>query len=295
MANLLGIGNATLDIIHIVDGYPNENDEMRCRERYVRRGGNTANTLVVLSQQGVACSWAGTLVDNEDAALIRNDLLSYGVDAGLCHYVEHGSVPVSSILVNARTGSRTIIHYRDMPEYTARDFESVGLELFDWLHFEGRNVGDTRLMLERARRLRPAAPRSIEIEKPRDGIDSLFACADVLLFSRAYGEALGYREPLSLLQAVRAQCPQALLFCAWGEAGAAALDRQGRASLHDAVVPDVVVDTLGAGDTFNAGIISACLDGLDAEASLARACRLAGKKCGQSGFDNLGAALKAVL
>jgi ketohexokinase len=289
---LLGIGNATLDIIHIVDSYPSENDEMRCRERYVRRGGNTANTLVVLSQLGVACSWAGTLVDNEDGALIRNDLLSHGVDVGLCRHVEHGSVPVSSILVNTRTASRTIIHYRDLPEYTARDFESVELEPFDWLHFEGRNVGDTRQMLERVRRLRPAVPLSIEVEKPRDGIDSLFIYADVLLFSRAYGEALGYRDPLSLLQAVRAQCPQALLFCAWGEAGAATLDRQGRTGLHDAVVPDVVVDSLGAGDTFNAGIISACLDGLDAEASLARACHLAGKKCGQSGFDGLNSGLQ---
>ena len=294
MAKLLGIGNATLDIIHLVDSYPKENDEMRCRERYVRRGGNAANTLVVLGQLGVACSWAGTLVDNEDGALIRDDLLSHGVDTGYCHYVEYGSVPVSSILVNSRSGSRTIIHYRDLPEYAALDFESVDLTPFDWLHFEGRNVGDTRQMLERARKLCPAVPVSIEIEKPRDGIDSLFAYADVLLFSRAYGEALGYRDPLALLHAVQEQFPHALLFCAWGDAGAAALDRQGKACLHDAVVPGVVVDTLGAGDTFNAGVISAGLDGLDAEASLARGCHLAGKKCGQPGFDHLGPATQAV-
>ena len=294
MAKLLGIGNATLDIIHLVDSYPKENDEMRCRERYVRRGGNTANTLVVLSQLGVVCSWAGTLVDNEDGTLIRDGLLAHGIDAGHCHYVERGSVPVSSILVNTRNGSRTIIHYRDLPEYSARDFESVELDLFDWLHFEGRNVNDTRLMLERVRRLRPSLPVSIEIEKLRDGISSLFPYADVLLFSRTYAEALGYRDPMSLLYAVQPQCPQALLFCAWGDAGAAALDRQGRASQHDAVVPDMVVDTLGAGDTFNAGIISACLDGLDVAASLARACQLAGKKCGQPGFDHLGPAPEAI-
>ena len=66
MAKLLGIGNATLDIIHHVDGYPEENSEVRCRERHVRRGGNAANTLVVLSQLGVACSWADVLVDNEE-------------------------------------------------------------------------------------------------------------------------------------------------------------------------------------------------------------------------------------
>ena len=288
MAKLLGIGNATLDIIHLVDAYPKENDEMRCRERRVRRGGNTANTLVVLSQLGVACSWAGSLVDNADGAFIRDDLLLHGIDTGLCHYAGRGSVPVSSILINTRNGSRTILHHRDLQEYSAADFESVDLDPFDWLHVEGRNVMETRMMLERVRRLRPSVSVSIEIEKQRDGISSLFPYADVLLFSRTYAEALGYRDPLSLLHAIQPQCPQALLVCAWGDAGAAALDRQGRAIQHDALVPDVVVDTLGAGDTFNAGIISACLDGLDVAASLARACQLAGKKCGQSGFDHLG-------
>ena len=287
MAKLLGIGNATLDIIHLVDSYPKENDEMRCRRRYVRRGGNTANTLVVLSQLGIRCSWAGTLVDDAQGALIRDDLALHGVDAGCCHYVAQGSVPISSILVNADSGSRTIIHYRDLPEYAADYFACIDLAPFDWLHFEGRNVVETRRMLERVRRLYPAARVSIEIEKPRDDIDSLFEHADVLLFSRVYARALGYREPLSLLRAVQEEFPQALLFCAWGDEGAAALDRQGKSYLHEAVVPEVVVDTLGAGDTFNAGIISACMDGLDAEASLARACQLAGKKCGQSGFDNL--------
>ena len=290
MAKLLGIGNVTLDIIHTVDGYPEENDEMRCRARYVRRGGNAANTLVVLSQLGIACSMAGTLVDNNDGALIRDELLAHGIDTSHCHYAPGGSVPVSTILLNTRNGSRTIIHHRDLAEYSARNFESVDLEAFDWLHFEGRNVADTRLMLERVRRLRPTVPLSIEIEKPRDGIASLFAYADVLLFSRVYAEALGYQDPLSLLHAMQPQCPQALLFCSWGDAGAAALDRQGKASQHEAVIPAEVVDTLGAGDTFNAGVISACLERLDAAASLARACRLAGKKCGQPGFENLGEA-----
>ena len=292
MAKLLGIGNATLDIIHLVDSYPKENDEIRCRRRYVRRGGNTANTLVVLSQLGVACSWAGTLVDDEEGALIRDDLVLHGVDTGCCHYVEQGSVPISSILVNTDSGSRTIIHYRDMPEYAAHDFSCIDLAPFDWLHFEGRNVVETRLMLERVHRLYPVMPVSIEIEKPRDGIDSLFAHADVLLFSRVYARALGYRDPLSLLHAVQEKFPQALLFCAWGDEGAVALDRQGRSCLHEAVVPITVVDTLGAGDTFNAGIISACMDGLDTEASLALACHLAGKKCGQSGFDGLNPAVQ---
>jgi len=287
MAAVLGIGNATLDIIHLVERYPRENEEVRCRSRLLRRGGNAANTMVVLSQLGVACSWAGVLVDNADGHFIGKDLQGHGVDIGPCRLLSEGSVPVSSVLVSAENGSRTITHYRDLPEYGYADFAALDLQPFDWLHFEGRNVAATLRMLERARTSAPDMRCSVEIEKPRAGIEDLFAYADVLLFSEAYGIARGFVEPLALLRSLHEQCPQADLFCTRGASGALALNRNGRVFRHPAVAPPVVVDTLGAGDTFNAGIISGYLAGLDTAAILARACRLAGRKCGQSGFEGL--------
>ena len=290
MAKVLGIGNATLDIIHVVARYPDENEEIRCRRRFVRRGGNAANTLVVLSQLGITCSWAGVLVNNADGQIILDDLHRYGIDTAPCRCLESGCVPISSVYLSEQTGSRSIVHYRDLPEYAAVDFESIELDAFDWLHFEGRNVVETCRMLDRLHAAPAAIPCSIEIEKPRDGIDALFTRADVLLFSREYGLARGFSDPLSLLGSVREKCPHANLFCSWGDAGAAALDSQGNAYENAAFVPAAVVDTLGAGDTFNAAVISGYLEGLGTSTILARACRLAGEKCGQYGFDGLGQA-----
>jgi ketohexokinase len=287
MAKVLGIGNATLDIIHVVDRYPDENDEVRCRKRFVRRGGNATNTLVVLSQLGVACCWAGVTVNNQDGRFILGDLQRHGIDTGPCRIMETGSVPVSSVLLSSSTGSRSIIHYRDLPEYTFQDFARIALHPFDWLHFEGRNVSETLRILERLRRDPVSTPCSVEIEKPRDGIEALFGYADVLMFSREYGLARGFTEPLSLLAAIRKQYPEADLFCTWGDAGAAAIDHRGHVFENAAFPPAAIVDTLGAGDTFNAAIINGYLDGLDIRATLAGACRLAGEKCGRHGFDGL--------
>jgi len=51
--------------------------------------------------------------------------------------------------------------------------------------------------------------------------------------------------------------------------------------------PTRVVDTLGAGDVFNAGVIHGLLHRRPLDQVLAGACRLAGHKCGQFGLHGL--------
>lgn len=287
MAQILGIGNATLDIIHALDGYPRENDEVRCRSRTVSRGGNVANTLVVLSQLGHACRWAGVLADTAEGGLVRDDLESNGIDTAACRLLDSGSMPVSTILLNTASGSRTIVHYRDLPEYSCADFESLDLRSCDWLHFEGRNIEQLGPMLRWSRTRFPSLPCSLEIEKPRQGIEDLFGLADVLLFSRDYAQQQNYEQPEQLLQDIHADFPETLLFCTLGGEGAIAVDRDGRVYRQPAVAPDNVVDTLGAGDTFHAAVINGSLAGLDTGELLYQACVLAGRKCTQQGLAGL--------
>jgi len=287
MAHILGIGNATLDIIHAVDAYPHENAEIRCSDRVSCRGGNTANLLVVLAQFGHACSFAGVLTDDSDGRLVSADLVSNGIDIAPCRTCGTGGMPVSSVLLSAATGSRTIVHYRDLPEFLYADFAALDLQPFDWLHFEGRNITALQRMLRRSREQFPDLPRSLEVEKPRDGIEHLFGLADVLLFSRDYARQCGYRQPEQLLQAIHAEHPAAVACCTRGEDGAVAIDHQGRVFRHPAVAPGQVIDTLGAGDTFNAAIINGVLTGLGTAAILEQACVLAGRKCAQDGFGGL--------
>jgi ketohexokinase len=287
VAKILGIGNATLDIVLTVDGYPQENDEVRCADRSIRRGGNVANTLVVLGQLGHTCSWAGTLVETAEGRFIRDDLESHGVDTAASRFAGSGSVPVSCILLNAGTGSRTIIHYRDLPEYSFADFSSLELKSFEWLHFEGRNVEALRAMMHWSGERYPFIPRSLEIEKPRPGIEELFGLAQVLLFSRDYAVSRDHAHPGGLLREVHRKFPDADLFCTWGVEGAVSLNREGRITYQAAHVPPRTVDTLGAGDTFNAGVIDGYLAKLDAVTILRRACVLAGEKCARAGFGGL--------
>jgi ketohexokinase len=284
---ILGIGIATLDIINLVERYPPEDAEVRALGQRVSRGGNVTNTLVVLSQLGHSCVWAGMLAQEPDSQRILADLHAQGVDTGPCVHHPGGKAPTSYICLSRANGSRTIVHYRDLPEFSCADFRRIDLGGWDWVHFEGREPPETRCMLEHLRRRRPGLRCSVEIEKPREGIEALFEGPDLLLFSRAFAKARGYQRPAELLTAMRGRTHAPLLVCAWGESGAAAMDERGGLCESPGFAPPHVVETLGAGDVFNAGIIHGRLHARPLAEILTGACRLAGHKCGQSGLRGL--------
>ncbi|MEN8178468.1 MAG: PfkB family carbohydrate kinase [Pseudomonadota bacterium] len=284
---VLAIGVATLDIVNIVPDYPAEDDELRAEGQEIRRGGNATNTLVVLSQLGHQCSWAGTLANDLDSQSILNDLAVYGIDAQACRQYSQGKNPTSYIILSQSSGSRTIVHYRDLPEYLASDFTRIDTAQFDWVHFEGRNVSETREMMRYLKQKDPFRRISLEVEKDRDGMDSLFPLPDLLLFSKAYSLAQGHADAASLFSAIRPCNKQALLVCAWGEQGAWLQHLDGRVDHAPAFSPSRIIDTLGAGDVFNAGMIDGLLRGHTAGEALTDAVRLAGIKCGCRGFDGL--------
>lgn len=77
------------------------------------------------------------------------------------------------------------------------------------------------------------------------------------------------------------------VICAWGEDGAAA-----KTQSHDIVMspifpPKLIVDTLGAGDSFNAATIYALCAGISLGSAITFGCKVAGAKCGMKGNKGL--------
>ncbi len=288
---ILGVGIATLDIINTVADYPGEDSEVRALDQRRSRGGNATNTLTVLSGLGHACSWAGVLPQEPDAAEVEVQLDQAGIDRQHVMRLQQGKMPTSYITLNRRNGSRTIIHYRDLPEYRAEWFSRIDLQPFDWLHFEGRAPDELGPMLERAGRCDKRF--SLEVEKPREGIERLLHLPEVLLFSRHYAREKGFDNAAAFLEAHARHAGQErpLLFCTWGDAGAWALTRDDMLYHQPAFDVPVVVDTVGAGDVFNAGIIHGLLCGMPVQEALGQAARLAAIKCSHAGFGSLADAL----
>jgi ketohexokinase len=288
MSKILGTGIATLDIINHVDHYPHEDEEMRADAQRIARGGNTANTLEVLAQFGHQCHFCGTLADDRDSLVIEHKLSEAGIETHSCQRISGGHAPTSYITLNRQNGSRTIVHFRDLPELNAEHFLAQAFNDMDWFHFEGRNISATLRMLQHTHAIRTDQPISIEFEKDRPDIDGLVHLGDVLIFSHTFVTARGFDNAEAFMHHMRNHNAEAMIICPWGDKGAWGMDRDNRPMHSPVSAPEQVVDTLGAGDCFNAGLIHALSSGMALADALSFSNRLAGAKVAQQGLAGLG-------
>lgn len=284
MSNILLIGISTLDIINQVDHYPTEDSEIRALNQIIRCGGNACNSAIVLQQLGMTPYLLSKLADDSGARQILADLTQRNIDTSLCPVQKNSTTPTSYITSNTLNGSRSIIHYRNLNELSADDFTRLDLSNYDWLHFEARNCQQLALMLQHARRFKKTI--SIELEKIRDHIELIMPYADVLLISKPFAKTHGFNNAEACITHFSHLFKSKIITCTWGDKGAWVYANS-TVTHQPAFKIDKAIETLGAGDTFNAGFINALVNNMSAKHALHFAARLAANKCQQSGFDQL--------
>ncbi|KAG2787129.1 hypothetical protein PC129_g410 [Phytophthora cactorum] len=307
---VIGVGIAIIDVIHEVAAYPEEDSKIRSLASRKCRGGNVTNALVVCAQLGGRCRWLGVSTDPEkdsDAAFVHNDLAAFGVDCSLASIETQGNMPVSYIVSSRATGSRTIVHSRNLVELSyeafVKQFTLYRGELQEdaskpvWFHFEGRNVDATQKMMLHVRENMPAAEMSIEIEALRNDWGSamkLISLADYTFISKDYiRQKLACQSAEQFFEAVvgkqwgneLTQHAKAFI-CPWGAEGVYFLNVPGSVTYH---LPtprlDKVVETIGAGDSFiGASLAGFSCGNVPLENVLKTACEVASAKCLKQGF-----------
>ncbi|XP_053239892.1 ketohexokinase isoform X5 [Podarcis raffonei] len=247
---VLCVGLVCLDIISVVERYPAEDSDTRCLSQRWQRGGNASNTCTVLALLGAPCAFMGSLAPGHAAD--------------------------------------------NLPDVTAADFEQVNLSQYKWIHWEGRNASEQVKMIQRVEAYNKTCPpsdrvtTSVEVEKTRPEIYQLFGYGDVVFVSKDVAKARGFYSAAEAVKGLRRYLkPGATLVCAWAEEGADAMGPDGVLVHSDAFSPEVVVDTLGAGDTFNAAVILALSRGRPLAEAITYGCQVAGRKCGVHGYDGI--------
>ncbi|XP_014208146.1 ketohexokinase-like [Copidosoma floridanum] len=271
---ILCVGLSCVDIVQLCKSYPQEDTDQSCIDFRYQRGGNASNNCTVISQLDYPCEFLGILSKEQFSKFLQDDMKKLKIDFSHCPILEDGGCPTSVVLLSMSTGSRTIIHHKqNETEITLKDLEKLSLEDYTWIHFEGRrNVSDIIQMMQHIENYNNALIQmqsvngdksthlpitvSVELEKTRPELLDLLPYADVAFVSKDFSQSRGYTNMRETLNNFSQESKTgATIFSAWADRGAMARAPDGTIVQSPAFPPYKIIDTLGAGDTFNAAVI----------------------------------------
>ena len=257
----VGFGLNMTDLLVVLERFPEPDSKQPVRRQTYSPGGQAASAMVACARLGWRTRYVGCFGDDDNGQKGRSSLADEGVDISACRVASDTRNGMSVILVDERTGERTVLWSRDpglklRPDDVDPAAVGAGRVLLVDCH-------DTAASTAAARQARRAGVRTIiDVERVRDGIDALLAEIDVIVTAQDFPAALtGKSAPGAALRAIRDAYRPPMVCMTLGAEGSLAL--VGDVETRTPAFRVSVVDSTGAGDVFRGGFISGWLRGGD--------------------------------
>jgi 2-dehydro-3-deoxygluconokinase len=247
----------------------------------VRIGGSESNTAVALARLGLRAAWWSKLPANPLGRRIENEIRRWGVDTSEVLWDEAPDARAGVYFLDFGLAPRGIDVYYDRAasaasKITALEVEETLISRARLLHLTGITPALSPYCAKAvARALTIAREAGTKVsfdinyraklwtpDQARITLEPLLGKVDILFCPLADAATVfGIRdEPLAVARALRATYEVETVVVACGEEGAVACSPEGEWSVA-ALALDQVVDRVGRGDAFNAGVLMGYLQG----------------------------------
>lgn len=278
--DVVGFGLNAVDHLVVVPAYPEFDTKVRLVEHLQSAGGQTASAMVGLKRLGLRTAYAGRFGSDAEGRFGFETMRDAGVNVEHAEIVEGARNQIAYIIIDARTGERTVIWDRDerlayRPDETPPGFGARG----SVLHMDAHDPPACARVAREARE--SGAIVSLDVDNIYEGLPELLPHVDLLVSSKEFpGRLTGVsNEHAALVETKRRLRPDAVVGMTLGERGALIYHEGVFIEAPAFAVPGGCRDTTGAGDAFHAGFLYGMLQGEQIEACLTLGCAVAALKC----------------
>jgi len=275
----VGFGLNSLDLLTVVAEHPRPNSKQRI-QRFTRQpGGQAATAMVTCARLGWRARYVGRFGDDEHGTISRTSLVEERVDVSASMTVTGATNQFAVILVDGRSGERTIMW--DRHPGLAMGAADVSVDAVTSGRVLLVDCHETEASAQAARLAKSVGiPTVVDVERVRPGIGELLQQIDVIIAAEEFPSALTGRPIGEALAAMAREFGAVVVAATLGSAGSLAWCGGREIRTEAFQVP--VIDTTGAGDVFRGGFIAGWLtheDRADLEEILSYANAAAALKC----------------
>lgn len=277
-------------------GLPEEGDVVAMERIELHSGGDALNTAITLAALGHRPILVGCVGEDAFGRFLIEELSAHGVDTTYIHRQASTPTAACTVLV-APDGQRYFLFQPGANQRLTADLilaalssagtegEAVGLHIGSLLALPALEEGLPDLF---ARVRQQGGWTSFDVTwdrwgRWREALRPILPHTSMCLPSEMEARQLtGREDPLEMAQCLKDQGPEVVVV-KLGERGCLWLEAAGHGFVP--AQPGPVVDTTGAGDSFVAGFLSGCLEGLSVEECCHRAVKVAAWCVGGLGAD----------
>ena len=283
--DVLGLGENSVDIVHVLPGYPQPHGpqaKMRIREQEICVGGQMVTALSTCAALGLRTKYLGATGNDEHGGRVRQALAERGIDASSV-IVRDAANRYAVILLDESSGERVILWDRDERLNLHPDeLPAEAIAAARLLHVDGVDE-DAAIRAALAGRAAGIHVTS-DLDRLTARSDELFRAVTIPILAEHLPAAMtGLGDLDAALRALRRR-HDGLLVVTLGARGAAALDGDRLLRVEGFAVN--ATDTTGAGDVFRGGFIYGLLQGWELETTLRFANAAAAVSCTRRGALN---------
>lgn len=275
----VGFGLNAVDHLIVVPQYPAFDTKTRFTAYEKAAGGQTASAMVALQRLGMKTAYAGRFGSDEAGRFGLLSLEYEGINLEFSETIEGADNQVAFIIIDERTGERTIIWDRDdRLSYRADEAPIEIATRGRILHLDAHDPPACVLMARAARA--SGGIVTADIDNIYDGLPELLPLIDVLITSSECPRRLtGIDDERSSLIELKSRYGCAIVGATLGARGAIIHIENQFIESPAFAVPEGCRDTTGAGDAFHAGFIYGMLKSEDAESCMKFGNAVAALKC----------------
>ena len=275
----VGFGLNAVDHLIVVPEYPAFDTKVRFTEYEKSAGGQTASAMVALQRLGLKTAYAGRFGADEDGRFGLRAIEYEGVNLDFAEMIDGADNQIAFIIIDSRSGERTIIWDRD--ERLSYRPDEAPIELARQgrvLHLDAHDPPACAMMARAARY--SGAIITADIDNIYEGLPDLLPLIDVLITSSEFPHRLtGISDERASLVEMKARYGCAIVGTTLGARGARIYCEREFIEAPAFEVPGGCRDTTGAGDAFHAGFIYGLLNGEDLATCMKLGNAVAALKC----------------